>query len=211
MKNISLKKKWNTGTVQVQIYPPPIPLIKSKNDEKLDKDFFQIKFCSDPTSEKLDLYELKMALFDNDEPGDLLLFIRNFNMTLKVSGMLKAGADIQYLQTLVRGEALRQFDVLSAEVDSDITEALTYIILGLVTYFLPVNALPKKNRAMRRGMRKLCGIKVRRYAARLVDLNEYLNVFPREKISDKCFVAEVNGYFKHYAQYMEQEGVCKRI
>ena len=37
-------------------------------------------------SEKLDLYEFKMALFDNSEPDEFFLFIWNLNMTLKESG-----------------------------------------------------------------------------------------------------------------------------
>ena len=43
--------------------------------------------------------------------------MQNFNMTLAVSGTLVTGAKIQYLHTLVRGEALRQFDSLSADVE----------------------------------------------------------------------------------------------
>ena len=54
-------------------------------------------------SENSDLYELKMALFDICKPDEFLLFIRNFNMTLEASGMLKAGVNIQYLCTLVHG------------------------------------------------------------------------------------------------------------
>ena len=42
MKNVSHKNQWNTGTVQVHVEPPPIPLIKSNNDDKSDKYF--IKF-----------------------------------------------------------------------------------------------------------------------------------------------------------------------
>ena len=41
--------------------PPLILLIKSKNDDKLDKYFVNIKLCRDPTPEKLYLYELKMT------------------------------------------------------------------------------------------------------------------------------------------------------
>ena len=51
---------WNAGKVQVNMEPPPIPLIKIKNDEKLDKHFVKIKLCMDPTSEKSDLYEFKL-------------------------------------------------------------------------------------------------------------------------------------------------------
>ena len=44
-----------------------IPLIKSNNNAKLEKDCVKIKLGRDPMSEKLDLYELKMALFDNGD------------------------------------------------------------------------------------------------------------------------------------------------
>ena len=44
MKNVSHKKKWNAGTVQVHMDTPPIPLIKSKNGDKSDKAFFTLNF-----------------------------------------------------------------------------------------------------------------------------------------------------------------------
>ena len=133
-----------------------------------------------------------MALSDNSKPEELLLFIRNFNMTLKASGTLKSGAEIQYLHTLVHGEALRQFDTLSAEVESDTQENLTSIILGLGAYFFPVNAPSMWKRAMRRRSRKPYGLKLRLYATRLIDLNEYLAVLPGEKASDIICVMELN-------------------
>ena len=106
------------GTVKVQVDPTPIQLNKSNKNYKSDKYFVKIKLRMDPTSEESDLYELKIALFDNVGPEEFLLFICYFNMTLKSSGMLKSGAKIQYLCTLIRGEVLRQFDRVSAEVGS---------------------------------------------------------------------------------------------
>ena len=55
--------------------------------------------------------------------------MRNFNMTLAASGTLETGKNVQYLHTLVRGEALRQFELVYADVE--ITEPLNveYIIL----------------------------------------------------------------------------------
>ena len=43
IKNISHKKKWNAGTIQMHMDPSPIPLIKSNNGEKSDKDCVKIK------------------------------------------------------------------------------------------------------------------------------------------------------------------------
>ena len=56
MKNVSHKKKWDTETLTVHVYPPPIPLIKIKNDDKPDKYFVKNKLFRDPTSEKSDFY-----------------------------------------------------------------------------------------------------------------------------------------------------------
>ena len=116
------KKNWNRGAVQVYVDPPPIPLSKSKNNDKLDKYFVTLKLHRDPTSENSDLYEFKMALFDNGELEEFLLFLQNFQMTLKASGMLAAGAKIRYLHMIVRGKALRQLDTLSVELGSTTSE-----------------------------------------------------------------------------------------
>ena len=66
----------------------PYSTNKNNNDDKLDKYFVKIKLCRDTTSENLDLNELKMALFDNGNLEEFLLFIKNFNMTIEASGML---------------------------------------------------------------------------------------------------------------------------
>ena len=65
MKKFSHKKKWNVGTVQVHVEPHPIPIITSNNDDKLVNYFVKIKLRRDPTSDKSDLYRIKVALFDN--------------------------------------------------------------------------------------------------------------------------------------------------
>ena len=102
MKNVLHKNNLNLGIVQVHVEPPPIPLIKSKNDEKSDKYCAEIKLRRDPTSENSYLYGFKFSLFDIGDPEGLLLFISNFNITPKASGTLVSGAKVQYVRTLVR-------------------------------------------------------------------------------------------------------------
>ena len=46
------------------------------------------------------------------------MFGHNFKRTLEASGTLQDAAKIQYLSTLVHGEALRQFDMLSDDFES---------------------------------------------------------------------------------------------
>ena len=108
-----------------------------------------------------------MALFDNGETEEFLLFIRNFQMTLEASGTFAACVKIQYLHTLLNGKALRQLDILFVEARSMTIEHLNRIILSLVTHFLPVNALSRKKCVMHLEMRKLHRLKVRCYTARM--------------------------------------------
>ena len=48
---------------------------------------------------------------------------------------------------------------------------------------------------MRRGIRKPCGLKARRYITCLIDLNKYLDLFPGGKLSDKIGVMDQNEIF----------------
>ena len=84
------------------------------------------------------------------------------------------------------GEVLHNFDSLSANLES--TEPLTvkYIIKGLALNFLPENFLSKQNCAMRRGMRKPRGLKVKLYNARFIHLNKYLDLFREATLSEKA-------------------------
>ena len=84
--NVSSKKGWMTRMTHPYVDPPPIPLIKEKHDGKSEKYFVKIKLRIDPMSSTSDLYESKMSLFDNGDLEELLLFVRNFNMTLTASG-----------------------------------------------------------------------------------------------------------------------------
>ena len=63
---------------------------------------------------KLDMYEFKMALFDNVEPEEFVLFVWNFNMEIKSSGTINDNTKLQYLRTLLHGESLFQFETLCA-------------------------------------------------------------------------------------------------
>ena len=135
MNNVLHRKCWIQGAVKIHLDPPVIPLIKSKNDAKPDKDCVEIKMCRDLTSEKLDLYKFKIALFENSEPGKFLLFVKNLQKILKGSRTLNASEKIQYLHTILRGKALCQLDKLPVEVGSTTISHLNRIIFRLCTYF----------------------------------------------------------------------------
>ena len=139
----------------------------------------------DPKPEELDLYEFKMALFENSKSEEFLLFIRNFQLIVKAPGVLASSTKIQHVCTLLHGEALHQLGNLCVEVGSMTTTHLNHIVLGLGTYFLPIHVLSKQKRAICHGMRKRRELKVKRYTAHIIDLNKYLSALTGVKASNR--------------------------
>ena len=133
------------------------PPNQGKYDGKSDKDFVKLKLCKDPTSSTSDLYEFNMSLFDNGEPEEFLLFVRNFDMTLAVSGPLETGAEIQYLFTLVCGEALHQIDLFSSDMESTNPLTVEYIIKGLELFKTKARNAPRNEETVRSKSKTLCG------------------------------------------------------
>ena len=106
MKNVFHKGGSNSRMTQVYVEPMPIPLIKVIYDGKSENDFIKLKLHRYPTSSMSDLYAVRMSLFENSDPEEFLFFVRNFNMHLVEPRMLDMGDKIQYICTLVSGEAL---------------------------------------------------------------------------------------------------------
>ena len=70
--------------------------------------------------------------------------MHNLNTTLAVSGTLEASTKVQYLCTLVHGEVLCQFDLLSTDVESVNPITVENIHKGLTLYVSPVSFLSYK-------------------------------------------------------------------
>ena len=68
MNKFYQKNIWWTGEVKFHVDPPPIPLIKSSIFSKTERDYEKIKWRKNHTPEKSDVYEFKIALFENVGP-----------------------------------------------------------------------------------------------------------------------------------------------
>ena len=65
MNNVYHTKGWLSRSVQIHMYPPPTHTIKSDIVKKLEKYYVKIKLRRNTTLEIYDMYEFKMAPFDN--------------------------------------------------------------------------------------------------------------------------------------------------
>ena len=70
---------------------------------------------------------------------------------------------------------------------------LNQVIIGLGKYFSPLKLLSKQNHTMRHGMNNSFELKVRRYTAFIVEINDCLNFFLGIRESDKSDEMELNG------------------
>ena len=83
-----------------------------------------------------------MSLFDQDKAEQSLLLVQNFKMTLVATGTLETDVKVQYFCTLVRVEALCQFDLLYSDVrNTDTSLTVAYLLKGSVWYFSLVNSI----------------------------------------------------------------------
>ena len=96
---------------------------------------------------------------------------------------------------LIHGEALYHFNLLYTDVENTDTLSVDYYIKGLESYF-PLLIRFFLKRAIRCYIKKTVQSKLRRYGARLIDLNEYLDSFSGATIADKIGVTEFNENFK---------------
>ena len=185
MKNISPKKGCLSGEVHIHVDPTTIPLIQSKIYMKSEKYYVNNKLCKNPILDKYDMYEFIMTFLENEDLDDLLLLRRNYNMTLDALGTLTEDAKIRYLRTLICDTELHKFETICVHIRKITTTHLKQILLGLGTYCFPSNNFSNKKRLMRHGMRTPHKLKVRHYIAHMIELSEYLYIFPGTRTSYK--------------------------
>ena len=156
--------------------------------------------------DKLDLYKFKKALFYNGNLKYSLLFIWNFQITLEATGALNSSASIKYICTLLRVKSLHHTANLSVKLGNTNTTHFKLILLDLGTYIFPFNEVSKnkKQKLMPCGMRKPRKLKVRRYADRMININEYLDIFPGEKSWGNNWDRIEWNFFEQYTKWLEQ-------
>ena len=67
MKNVSTNKNWLLVNIQTHMEPPSITLIKNELEvNNSESDCIKVKLCRNPASAASDMYEYKVALFEND-------------------------------------------------------------------------------------------------------------------------------------------------
>ena len=119
-----------------------------------------------------------MIIFGNGKPKEFLQLLKNFNKSIDGTGTTTVARRINFLCTLLCGEAIREFDNLVSHNNGTTNPHLKEIQEVLLDYFFPTNALIKKNIPMRQSTKKTCVLPMKILVVHITNLNNYLVSFP---------------------------------
>ena len=100
-------------------------------------DIIKIKMRRDLSDTKSETYELKIATFENGQAEEFLALMKNFKTALDGKGTTSAAGKINYLRTILRGEALQEVDKTATQNTRENNEHLKFIQEGLLGYYPP--------------------------------------------------------------------------
>ena len=169
---------WLIAEVQAWIKPPPITLVKREPDEFNNYDIINIKMRRNPSDASSEMYELKIVTFDHKQPEELLQLVKNFKREVDETGTTTESEKINYLLTLLRGEAgLMKYPVRTLEQTLPIWSSSR----GFTQLFFSIKSLSKQ----------------KRFAACQTELNNYLPIFPVSSAAKKIPPEDINNILLH--------------
>ena len=161
---------------------PPLPLekVKSPRYEKHQVQTFKCRV--DPTDDKSSQYEIAVPFFDAGTPEEWIYFQRCLERAFGGQGDTTGLQQYKKVRMLLQGEALTAFEahvttaVNHAETVNSLKEAL-----GAVTdSVFPKKLAQVQKRFLRRFLRKPKEMPIKKFAARVTEINSCLKYFPKE-------------------------------
>ena len=153
----------------------------------------------DTASATSETYKLKVQTFANSKPEEFLQNTKDFKTGIYGTVTTSVPGKIQFLRTMLHREAPREFDVITSQIGSTNNTHLKQINEGLLSYPPPPlpNALNKKERAIRRDMRKPRHIQLKIFAAQLAELRNHLPLLLGSINAKKMDPEEINNILIH--------------
>ena len=151
-----------------------------------------IKTRINPSSAASETYNINMNTFDDGQPEEFLSLLRNYNIATNGTGTTTPSSWINYLRTMLCGQALREFDKIQSQYGGATNNYLNIIQEVLLEYFFTISVLSKQKRSMRGAMHKPRSMTFKRFVARLTEINNFQILFPVPNSSKKIEMEELN-------------------
>ena len=158
---------------------PPIALIRADNATLREGQYHTYKLRTNPTSATSSTYELDVPLFSTGTVEEWLRFRNNLGRVVRGQNATGPGAKFALARRLLESEALLATFNNHAATDTETNETFEECLDKVGNLIFPKRALQSQKRYMRRNLRKPGTMKTCTYVARIMELNNYLPLFPR--------------------------------
>lgn len=158
--------------------PPIIPLERPEEKQLRKDQYLTFKLRSVPTDEASTTYDLSVPFFSNGSPEELLIFLNLLNRVFVGQNVTTGPQKYALIRRLLIGDALTAFNSKAMAAGTETIDHFKIAIQGLISHVFPNRALLLQKQYMRRYLRKPLGMKIRNFMSRLVEINEYLTLFP---------------------------------
>ena len=157
---------------------PPIPFHRPDPPKPDKSDQLTFKLRSNPGNADSATYELTVAYFRTGTPEEWLL-VRKAILEICTGQNLTTGPQRFILaRRVLKGDALAAFNDQASEEGNETLATFNTCLRHVTDHVFPARALQTQKRYMRRMMYKPRDVTIRKYAARLAEINAYLIDFP---------------------------------
>lgn len=160
--------------------PPVIPYERPVKKQLKKDEFLTYKLQSDPENSESPTYELTVPFFGTGTPEELLIFLRDIRKVIIGQNLHTGPTKYALLRRCLTGDALAAFDRAAQKNGEESNENFESSLKDLIRYVFPRKSLATQKRYMRHFLRKKRDIRVREFMTRLIEINEYLAMFPEE-------------------------------
>jgi len=161
-----------------QVIIPPISFERPSAPKVEKSEQLTFKLRSNPTEEDSGTYELTVAYFRTGTPEEWLL-VRKAILEVCTGQNLTTGPQKYTIaRRILKGDALAAFNAQALALGNETNANFNASLRHVTDHVFPARALQTQKRYMRRMMVKPRTTSIRKYAARLAEINGHLNDFP---------------------------------
>ena len=159
--------------------PPKTTSSQEESSAKFSGKSVKIALKTNPTAAESETIDRYFPIFDTGTPEEWILWLRNWETIHKGLNLTTAASWVGMIRQLLAGDALRVFDATLSGYHSVSMLRVKFALKEIAEKeVFPKKALVRQKRFLRYGVRKTLEWTVRRFSARLHELNSMLAQFP---------------------------------
>jgi len=160
---------------------PPIGLDRPEAQELEKGQYQRYKLRNVPDDDNSPTYELTVPYFATGTPEEWLKFRKNLKKVLVGQNVTNGPGRYTVARRLLEGDALARFNHVAEANGNETVPNFDKCLDEVTAHVFPKRALQTQKRFMRRFLRKPPSLKIREYVARVVEINDMLELFPPSK------------------------------